>query len=69
MRWLDGITNLMDLSLSKLWEMVNDWEVCTPWGCKEWDETEQEQQRIRDLNHIGAIYVLFISIALCLNIA
>ena len=43
MRWLDGITNSMDMSLSKLQEMEGQGSlVCySPWRCKESDTTEQ----------------------------
>ena len=43
-RCLDGITNSMDMSLSKLWEMVKDkgsLGCCSPWGHKELGMTER----------------------------
>ena len=49
MRWLDGITDSMDMTLSKLQEMLKDreaWRTAVRGDCKELDTIEQLNNNI-----------------------
>ena len=56
MRWLDGITDSMDMSLeqaSRDGEGQGSLACCSPWGCKESDTTEQLNNNNNMQNYVS----------------